>query len=260
MDAPTLLIELGLAVWASIVLFKTGWTVDKPRVLWGMTAGALLTNAMFMLILLPLVKSEAASQGMSEAVVYGFAVFRVVELTALVHLLTRLALSERKLDLPGGGFALLKPGQTAARTLLIGVAAGVVASAIGYGLIELWLAVGILDKPILEVMKEAGATWQMAFAGGIRNLFTEEVVTRLGAQTLLLYHLRRFRWAPWVALILSCLFFEIWHSGLEEIYFINFAASLPFAWSFQRYGYESAAIGHCVADWLAIALPLFLLA
>ena len=146
MDAPTLLIELGLAVWAGIVLYKTGWTTDKPRLLWGMTAGALLTNAMFMLVLLPLVKTEAANQGMSEAVVYGFAVFRVVELTALVHLLTRLALAVRKFDLPGGGFALLTPGRTAGRTLLIGVGAGVLAGAIGYGLIELWLAVGILDK------------------------------------------------------------------------------------------------------------------
>jgi len=63
-----------------------------------------------------------------------------------------------------------------------------------------------------------------------------------------------------VAIVASSLFFEIWHSGGTDFHFINFAVSLLFAWSYARNGYETAAIGHCVADWLALALPLWLFA
>ena len=107
----------------------------------------------------------------------------------------------------------------------MGVAIGIAASAIGYALAQLWVTLGIFERPPWVELKASGATWQAGFVGGIRNLFSEEVVTRLGARKLLLYHLRRFRWAPWVAIVLASLFFEIWHSGGTDFYFINFSVS-----------------------------------
>ena len=260
MDPLTLACEAGLLVWALIVLRQHGWRTDRPGLLWTMTAGALVTNVLFYLVLLPMVEAEAARQQVGSATLYGFLVFRIIEWAVMVHVLTRLALVlGRRCDLPGG-FAHLRPGWKPSRTVLLGVAVGIMASAIGYALAQLWVTVGIFERPIWVELLEAGATWQAGAMGGIRNLFSEEVVTRLGVQTLLLYHLRRFRWAPWAAIVLSSLFFELWHSGGTDFYFINFTVSLVFAWSYSRGGYESAAIGHCIADWLALALPLLLLA
>lgn len=259
MDPLTLACELGLLVWALVVLRRHGWKTDRPRLVWAMTFGALVTNALLYAFLLPMIQTEVASSQLGSATLYGFLVFRLVEWAVMVHLFTRLALVlGRQYRLPGG-FAHLRAGWKPSRTLLLGVAVGIVASAVGYGLAQLWLTIGIFDRPIWMEMLEAGATWQAGVVGGIRNLFAEEVVTRLGAQMLLLYHLRRLRWAPWAAIVLSSLFFEIWHSGGTDFYFINFTVSLLFAWGYTRDGYEAAAIGHCLADWLAIALPLLLL-
>lgn len=259
MNPLTLACELGLLVWAAVVLRKHGWRTDRPGLVWTMTVGALVTNALLYVVLLPMIRAEAATQEIGKAALYGFLAFRTLEWTLMVHVFTRLALVlGRRVDLPEG-FAHLRPGWKLSRTVLLGVGVGVTASAIGYGLAQLWFTIGIFERPIWEELFEAGATWQAGVVGGIRNLFSEEAVTRLGVQTLLLYHLRRFRWAPWVAIVVSSLFFEVWHSGGTDFYFINFTVSLLFAWSYTRDGYESAAIGHCVADWLALALPLLLL-
>jgi hypothetical protein len=260
MDPLTLTSEFGLLIWAAVLLRKHHWRTDRPGLVWTMTVGALATNILLYLSILPMMKAEAASQQVGMATLYGFLVFRIVEWVVMVHVFTRLALVlGRQYDLPGG-FAHPRPGWKPSRTLVQGVVVGVAASAIGCILVLLWVRLGIFERPIWMEMSDAGATWQVGVAGGIRNLFSEEAVTRLGAQTLLLYHLRRFRWAPWAAIVLSSLFFEIWHSGGTDFYFINFSASLLFAWSYTRNGYESAAIGHCIADWLGLALPLLLIA
>jgi len=259
-DPLTLACELGLLVWAAVVLRKHGWKTARPVLVWSLTAGTLVTNILLYLVLLPMIREQTASQEISPVALYGFLAFRTLEWALMVNVFTRLALVlDRQHGLPGG-FAHLRPGWRLSRTVLLGVGVGVVASAVGYGLAQLWFTIGIFERPLWEELLEAGATWQAGVVGGIRNLFSEEAVTRLGVQTLLLYHLRRFRWAPWVAIVLSSLFFEVWHSGGTDFYFINFTVSLLFAWSYTRNGYEAAAIGHCVADWLALALPLLLLA
>jgi hypothetical protein len=260
MDPLTLACEFGLLTWALVIFGKHRWKTASPGLLWTMTTLALVTNLLLYLVALPMMKTQAATQEIGVATLYGFLIFRIVEWGVMVHVFTRLALVlGREYDLPGI-FAHQRPGWKPSRTLLPGIAVGIAASAIGYLLVLLWVRLGIFEKPIWLEMADAGATWQAGVAGGVRNLFSEEVVTRLGAQTLLLYHLRRFRWAPWVTIVLSSLFFEIWHSGGTDFYFINFTVSLLFAWSYTKHGYESAAIGHCLADWLAIALPLLLLA
>ena len=57
-----------------------------------------------------------------------------------------------------------------------------------------------------------------------------------------------------VAIILSSLLFEFWHNGFRELYFMNFIGSCSFAWAYHKDGYESAAIGHCIADWLSLLI------
>jgi hypothetical protein len=259
-DLLTLGLEVGVLVWALVVLGKHGWRSEHPGLIWAMTSGAFVTNVALYWSIVPIMERQAAEQQIGSSLLYGFLIARTFEWTALAHVFTRLALVlGRRYGLPGG-FAHLRPGWRLSRSALLGIAVGIVAAGVVSGLAYLWVALGILERPIWVELKNSGATWQAGFVGGIRNLFAEEVVTRLGVQTLLLYHLRRFRWAPWVAVVVSSLFFELWHSGGTDFYFLNFTASLVFAWGFLRGGYESAALGHCVADWLAIALPLLLMA
>jgi len=227
-----------------------------------MTAGSVVTNLLLYLQLLPLLRAETPAQDaqqLTPSLLYGFLTFRIIEWAVMVHVLTRLGVTlTRKYGLRGG-FAHLrspwKPGRSALRGALVGVAAAGIATAMAH----LWFIIGVFDRPIWVELMQSGATWQAAFVGGIRNLFAEEVATRVGVQTLLLYHLRRFRWAPWVAIVLSSLFFEVWHGGGSDFYLMKFAASLLFAWVYTRDGYEAAAVGHCVADWLGLALPILLL-
>lgn len=260
MNPLTQSLELVLLVWVVVLLRRHGWRTERPRLVWTMTVGALVTNLLLYLVLLPTLKAQAVEQQLNTATLYGFLAFRTVEWAVFAQLLTRLALVlGRRYDLPGG-FAYLRPRHRASRTVLFGVVTGIAAGGLGVALAQAWVAVGIVERPIWMEMLKAGFTWQAGFVGGVRNLFSEEVLMRLGVQTLLLYHLRRYRWAPLAAIALSSLFFEVWHSGGTDFFFINFAVSLVFAWSFNREGYETAAIGHCVADWLALALPLYLLA
>jgi hypothetical protein len=258
-DPLTLACELGLLIWAIDVLRKHGWRTERPGLVWTLTAGALLTNVLFYVSLLPILGANSLGQGLGSASLYAFLIFRVLEWTLIVHVLGRLALVlTARFGLPGG-FAYLRADPGLPRSLLLGLGVGTLVAASVSVLAHLWLAFGILERSIWVELAESGATWQAGFLGGLRNLFGEEVVTRLGVQTLLLYHLRRFRWASWVAVVASSLFFELWHSGGTDFYLLNFTASLFFAASYARGGYEAAAVGHCVADWLGIALPLLLL-
>jgi hypothetical protein len=36
--------------------------------------------------------------------------------------------------------------------------------------------------------------------------------------------------------------------------FLNFTASAVFGWAYHKRGYEIAAVGHCVADWILIGI------
>jgi len=259
MDPLTLGLEMCLLIWALAVLRAHGWKTGHTRLVWAMTAGAFATNVALYWSALPAIEALAVEQEIDPGLLYGFLAFRTLEWAALVQVFTRLALIlGRRYELPGG-FAHLRSGWTLSRSALPGIAVGVAAAGAASGLACAWVALGVFERPIWVELRESGATWQAGFVGGIRNLFAEEAVTRLGVQTLLLYHLRRFRWSAGAAVILSSLFFELWHSGGTDFYFLNFTASVLFAWSFTRRGYECAAIGHCVADWLAIALPLLLI-
>jgi len=117
---------------------------------------------------------------------------------------------------------------------------------------------GMLEK--MKAMQASDLYLKLGFWGGMRNKFGDEVLTRLGVQTLVLYHLRNKPLNRILSVILSSLYFEFWHNGFQEIYFLNFTGSLVFAVAYYKFGSESAAIGHCVADWLwLIAVPYLLI-
>ena len=62
MDPLTLASEIGLLIWALVVLRKQGWRSDRPVVVWTMTAGTLVANLLLYLVLLPMIKAETASR------------------------------------------------------------------------------------------------------------------------------------------------------------------------------------------------------
>jgi membrane protease YdiL (CAAX protease family) len=95
---------------------------------------------------------------------------------------------------------------------------------------------------------------RLATGAGFRNLVGEEVFARLGAQSIALYFLRQLRGGAGLAIVASSLYFEIWHNPFELPQFLNFAASCVLGWAYHKHGYEVAAVGHCVADWLALGV------
>ena len=102
MDPLTLACELGLLIWAAVVLRRHGWRTDRSGLVWTMTAGALITNVSLYVVLLPMFRTEVESQEISAAALYGFLAFRTLEWALMVHVFTRLALVlGSQCDLPG---------------------------------------------------------------------------------------------------------------------------------------------------------------
>jgi hypothetical protein len=65
-----------------------------------------------------------------------------------------------------------------------------------------------------------------------------------------------------LAAVVNCAFYYFavgplylaWHNPFELPQFLNFAASCVLGWAYHKHGYEVAAVGHCVADWLALGV------
>jgi hypothetical protein len=183
-------------------------------------------------------------------------IFDVLKWTILVYFITRFALKiENKIT--GGGFIITQKKFPILRTIPIGIFSGIIMVMVVYGITYLIFKDGLFEK--LNEMKQSNLYLKLGFWGGFRNLIGEEVLTRLGVQTLILYSFRKKSFGVILSFILSSLYFEFWHNGFKELYFLNFSASVIFAFVYYKYGYESAAVGHCVADWLALIIVPYLL-
>lgn len=152
-----------------------------------------------------------------------------------VYVVTRLALIYTP-ALRDGGFALQRA------RLPLWPWAGLGGAMVAIGLIVAYsLAFGqcfFPDQPSLL----------MGLGTGFTNLAREEVLFRLGAQTMLAYALRKYRYG-WVwAAVGSALLFELWHNPIPEINGLNFLVSLTFALLYHRWGYEAAALAHSLGD------------
>ena len=97
----------------------------------------------------------------------------------------------------------------------------------------------------------------MAFGTGFSNLAREEVLFRLGAQTIIMKAFKEHRSGTILAAAGSAVLFEMWHNPVEALNGLNFLISLVFAMLYHRWGYEAAAIAHALGDLAAFwALPL----
>lgn len=250
-------LEILLIIWIILVLNKEGWKVSNNKFLYLFTFISLILNIIFYILgAWPLYVSFGEQQGISNQSLFFLVIFDILKWTILVYFVTRFALKiENKIS--GGGFIITKKNFPLLRTIPIGIVTGIIMVIVVYGLTYSIFKDGLFER--LNEMKQSNLYLKLGFWGGFRNLIGEEVLTRLGAQTLILYSLRKKNLGVILSVILSSLYFELWHNGFKELYFLNFSASVIFAIVYYKYGYESAAIGHCVADWLALCIVPYLL-
>jgi len=249
-----LALEVVLIVAALLVLRVVPGT-RRHRFVLGFTALTLLLNLLEdYLGAWSLYVSYAESAGLSRAGMHALIMFDVVKWGVLAYVLSRLAISLADAGI-APGFALLRSDRQMRSALLTGLVTALGATAVIYVLILAEYHVGFIG----------GLPWQhplpgpLRFWGGFRNLTGEEILARLGAQSVLLYALRNNRYKSILAITLSAFYFELWHNGIKQIYFLNFTASCLFGWAYQKRGYECAAVAHCVADWIfLLILPLVL--
>lgn len=257
-SGPKIFLEVILLIWIIIVLNKEGWKISNTKFLYVFTVISLILNIMFYAFgAWPLYVSFGEQQGITNRLLFLMVVFDILKWTILVYFITRFALKvENKID--GGGFIITQKRFPIIRVIPIGVATGVIMVIVVSGITYLIFKDGLFER--FNEMKQSNLYLKLGFWGGLRNLFGEEVLTRLGVQTLILYSLRKRSIGIILSIILSSLYFEFWHNGFRELYFLNFSASVVFASAYYKYGYESAAVGHCVADWLFLcAVPYVLI-
>jgi hypothetical protein len=198
------------------------------------------------------------ARGFDRSVLIGTVAFETIRWGVLAFVLSRLAVRLQDAGVTSG-FALRQNLKRAPSLLGIGIAVGVVVTVILYGLSLIEYRVGYLNVLPWPVANGEALDVRLVAGGGVRNLVGEEVFARLGAQSIALYLLQRMRARAALAVILSSLYFEIWHNPFEVPQFLNFAASCVLAWAYHKFGYEVAAVAHCVADWLALGfLPAIL--
>jgi hypothetical protein len=191
-------------------------------------------------------------------VLIGTVAFETIRWGVLAFVLSRLAVRLQDAGVTSG-FALRQNLKRAPSLLGIGIAVGVVVTVTLYGLSLIEYRVGYLNVLPWPVANGEALDVRLVAGGGVRNLVGEEVFARLGAQSIALSLLQRMRARAALAVILSSLYFEIWHNPFEVPQFLNFAASCVLAWAYHKFGYEVAAVAHCVADWLALGfLPAIL--
>jgi hypothetical protein len=237
---------------AAVGLFGLKPDPANRRFLLWFTGLAVVLNAAFYYVAVgPFFPPHAQSSGMGASGLGTFVLFDVVKWGVLAYVLgnAALAVSSRT---GRGGFALGHNAGRLSSAAVVGCFAGVAATAAAYGLSIVEHRTGILEALPWPFMKDNPAFARLAFWGGLHNLAGEEILTRLGAQSLLMHVLRGKRLMPFAAILLSSLYFEFWHNGLRDMYLLNFAASCVFGVAYHLRRYESAAIAHCSADWLGL--------
>jgi hypothetical protein len=257
MEPNKLLLDLPLLVWIIVVLGKHGWSVRHPRILWAMTGGALVGNALlYWVVLLPSASVAASVDRVGNVATYLGLVLSHLKWVVIAHLTTRLAL------VVGDGrpaFASSRGVSSALRSASAGAVVGLLVAASACALVAVQMRAGLLERPPWAVFTDLGFGWELGVAGGMRNLFSEEALTRLGVQTLAIHHLSGRRHAAIWAIAISALYFELWHNPPGALNGINCAMGAAFATAYHRYRYEAAAVAHCVADVVLLsAVPALL--
>jgi hypothetical protein len=215
-------------------------TKSEQWVIYGLTLWAFFSHAFLLFLVVPAISEEEIPR----FVKLGAPLFYAFE----AWLFTRLAfICAAKFNLTEGGFTLLKEPLNLWRSLLAGLGGAFLAALLICLYSFLYGHPFFPDRPMPL----------LGVGTGLTNLAKEEILFRLGAQTMLLVLLGRFRYNNLVAILGSALLFEIWHNPLEAVNGLNFLISLTFAAIYQRYGYEASAIAHSLADVIVYAvLPM----
>jgi uncharacterized membrane protein YozB (DUF420 family) len=252
-DPLKIALEMLLLFAAIALLWKRGAAKHHTFILW-FTAVAFVLNIVFYYLgAWPLYASYGQSEGVPTSRLHLMVWFDIVKWAVLAYFLSKFALATSD-DVQGGGFQLIKRQRSWVTVLVAGLAGGLLAVFLFYSLSFLEVRIGVMGEVSWKFLKESDLYFNLGVWGGLRNLTGEEILTRLGVQTLTLFALRKYAWAPLVAILASSLYFEFWHNGFRDLYFMNFTASMVFGLVYQKFGYESAAISHCVSDWLALVV------
>lgn len=254
-----LMLEAVLLVSALLLTSRIGFARHRLPFVLGFTALAVVLNllqdyfgAWDMYI------GYAEATGLRRIGMHGLILFDGAKWGVMAFVFSRLAIAVADAGC-GGGFALLQGNFQMGRVLSIAVLTAIMATLTIYALSFMEYRWGYLPALPWPLHSEHTLPIPIRFWGGLRNLTGEEIVTRLGAQSILLYLFRGRRYGAVLSVVFSSVYFELWHNGFQRIYFLNFIASCFLGWAYQKGRYECAAIAHCFADWLAFLVFPFLL-
>jgi hypothetical protein len=248
-NPPQLVLELVLIVTALLL----SRSLSTPRHGFFLITFALLAAAATAIFYYVVVGPLLVERGFDQSVVVGSVAYETIRWGVLAYVFSRFAVRLQHHQLTTG-FAVLRSRSNLGRAVGVGIGVGVLTSTAMYGLAFVEHRLGYIDALPWPVANGEPLNIAFAVGGGLRNLVGEEILTRLGAQSIALYLLRGVRAGPVLAIILSSLYFEFWHNPFEMPQFLNFSASMILGWAYHRYGYESAAVGHCVGNWLTLAV------
>ena len=201
----------------------------------------------------PLYLSFGESERLPISSLHHLVWFDIIKWVLLGYFVARFAVAAQE-EKPLPGFELLRNRYKPWVILSAGIAGGALTTTLFYGVSYVEHSVGFLDVVPWSYLKDNDLYLKLGLWGGLRNLAGEEILTRLGVQTVILYLLAKYKWAPVAAILVSSLYFEFWHNGLQDLLFLNITASVGFGLIYQKFGYESAAISHSVSDCLGLVV------
>jgi biotin transporter BioY len=246
-------LELLLLAVVIVLLRKQGKSSHRTFVLWFTGITFALNVLFYYLAAWTLYASFGQSQGLPDSTLHLFVWFDIVKWAVLAYFLSRFVVEVPELT-QAGGFLILRQQHQRWTIAVAGIVGGLLTTTLFYSMSYLQHHLGLLDVVPWPYFKGNELYIKLGLWGGLRNLAGEEILTRLGVQSVLLYVLAKHKWAPVFAILLSSFYFEFWHNGFRELNFLNFTASLSFGFVYQKFGYESAAISHTVADWLGLVV------
>lgn len=253
-NIPKIILEL-LLILSAILIFKKYCVAKNMKFVWIFTGVTILLNILFYYFAaLSLYQDYGQSVGQSDLQVHLLIWLDILKWGVLAYILVRYSVALQESNILFS-FQLLSPSRPSVLQILVwGVGGGIIATAVTYGLTFIANQVGIIEELPWSFFANSDTYKSLGLWGGVRNLFGEEILSRLGVQLLAMYLLRKHRFQALLAIIISSLFFEFWHNGFKDLFFLNFSASIVFGTVFHYKGYEAAAISHCIADWLIIVI------
>ncbi len=253
-NIPKITLEL-LLILCVIFIFKKERVAENMKFVWMFTGITIFLNILFYyLAALSLYQDYGKSVGQSDLQVHVLIWFDILKWGIMAFVFVRYAVALQESNILFS-FQLLSPSRPSVLQILVwGVGGGIIVTIVTYGLTFIANQLGIFEGSPWSFFASSDTYKSLGLWGGVRNLFGEEILSRLGVQLLVMYLLRKHRFQVLLAILISSVFFEFWHNGFKELYFLNFSASIVFAVAYYYKGYEAAAISHCTADWLIIVL------